>query len=110
MRGAGQEQHDATEHGSEEDPRGTTAEPGTGTIGEVAEHQVGDQRDATAVKALTTPTKASGLTPGMVFVVHRQQHCGDDAEAGHPQETEDDEAGSEAEHGHLVQRFAGLRR
>ena len=43
MRGAGQEQGDATEHGSEEDPRGTAAEAGTGAIGEVAEHQVGDQ-------------------------------------------------------------------
>ena len=42
MRGAGQEQGDATEHRAENDPRSTTTEPGAGTIGEVAEHQVGN--------------------------------------------------------------------
>ena len=109
MRGAGQEQHDATEHGSEEDPRGTTAEPGTGTIGEVAEHQVGDQR-RDGGEGVDDAHQSVRIDARDGLVVHRQQHCGDDAEAGHPQEAEDDEAGSEAEHGHLVQRFAGLRR
>ena len=42
MRGAGQEQGDATEHRTENNPRSTTTEPGAGTIGEVAEHQVGN--------------------------------------------------------------------
>ena len=109
MRGAGQEQHDATEHGSEEDPRGTTAEPGTGTIGEVAEHQVGDQR-RDGGEGVDDAHQSVRIDARDGLVVHRQQHCGDDAEAGHPQEAEDDEAGSETEHGHLVQRFAGLRR
>ena len=42
VRGAGQEQGDATKHRTENDPRSTTTEPGAGTIGEVAEHQVGN--------------------------------------------------------------------
>ena len=109
MRGAGQEQGDATEHGSEEDPRGTAAEAGTGAIGEVAEHQVGDQ-GCDRGERVDDADQRIGVDARDGLVVHGQQHCGNDAQTGHPQEAEDDEAGSEAEHGHLVQRFAGLRR
>ena len=80
MRGAGQEQGDATEHRTENDPRSTTTEPGAGTIGEVAEHQVRNQGRHCGERIDDTDEGVRiGAFDGLV--VHRQQHGGDDAEA-----------------------------
>lgn len=108
MRGAGQEQGDATEHGSEEDPRGTAAEAGTGAIGEVAEHQVGDQ-GCDRGERVDDADQRIGVDARDGLVVHGQQHCGNDAQTGHPQHSEYQEACAETCGVHLGQRLAGFR-
>ena len=109
MRGAGQKQGDATEHRTENDPRSTTTEPGAGTIGEVAEHQVSNQGRHCGERI---DDADEGVRIGAFdgLVVHRQQHGGDDAEARHPQDAERQEASAEADGVDLAQRLAGFRR
>ena len=94
MRGAGQEQHDAAEDGTEHDPRRTAAETGTGAVGEVAEHQVGDQ-GCDRGERVDDADQRIGADTCDGLVVHRQQHCGDNAQTGHPQDAERQEAGTE---------------
>lgn len=101
------EEGDAAEDAAQDDPGGALSEARARAIGEIAEEEVGDERDDRRDR-IDRAEERIGVGDSEVLEALGEQYGGDDRQADRPQEGDEEESRAESEHRSLRHRLMGV--